>query len=214
MNNRPKIKVPFEPIDIIVEVISMTLLLLMLIYTIIEYKHLPETIPTHFNAQGIADDYSDKSMIWGLPILGIVMYAGLFIVNKFPHVHNYMVNITEENALKNYRFSTRLVRGVNFFTVVLFAYIQYTIIASAKGESITLGSWFLPIVIGMSILLPAFILSKYLKFVTLTFLDTIDKSFLSKSTTIVCSACSFESFKIMPLASSIDASIVPFIGYV
>jgi uncharacterized membrane protein len=158
MSNRPKIKVPFEPIDIIVEVLSMTLLLVMLIYTIIEYKDLPNTIPTHFNAQGIADDYSDKSMIWALPVIGIVMYVGLFFLNKFPHIHNYMVNITEENALKNYRFSTRIARGVNFFTVALFVYIQYTIIASAKGENFTLGSWFLPMVIGISILLPAFIL--------------------------------------------------------
>src|SRR5690606_34233705 len=124
MSNRPKIKVPLEPIDIVVEVISMTILVLMTIYTIIEYKNLPESIPTHFNAKGVADDFSDKSMIWGLPILGVVMYVGLFIINKFPHIHNYMVNITEENALKNYRFSTRIVRGVNLFTVVLFAYIQ------------------------------------------------------------------------------------------
>ena len=158
MGNRPKIKVPFEPVDIIVEVISMTALLLMIIYTIIEYKHLPDMIPTHFNAQGIADGFSDKSMIWGLPIIGVVIYVGLFILNKFPHVHNYMVNITEENAFKNYQFSTRIVRGVSVFTVVLFAYIQYTIIASAKGENITLGSWFLPTIISLSLLLPTFIL--------------------------------------------------------
>lgn len=158
MTNRPKIKVPFEPIDIIIEVLSMTLLVLMIIYTIVEYKQLPDTIPTHFNAQGIADDFNNKSMIWGLPIFGIVMYAGLFTINRFPHIHNYMVNITEENALKNYRFSTRIVRGVNFFTVMLFVYIQYTIIASAKGKSVTLGSWFLPVVLGLSLLLPILIL--------------------------------------------------------
>lgn len=158
MSNRPKIKVPFEPIDIVAEVISMTILVLMTIYTIIEYKNLPESIPTHFNAKGVADDFSDKSMIWGLPILGVVMYVGLFIINKFPHIHNYMVNITEENALKNYRFSTRIVRGVNLFTAALFAYIQYSIIATAKGESVTLDSWFLPTILGLTILLPAFIL--------------------------------------------------------
>ena len=158
MNDRPKIKVPFEPIDIIVEVISMTILVLMTIYTIIEYKNLPESIPTHFNAQGIADDFSGKSMIWTLPVIGIVMYVGLFFLNKFPHIHNYMVNINEKNALKNYRFSTRILRGVNLCTVALFAYIQYTIITSSKGENITISSWFLPIVLGLTILLPAFIL--------------------------------------------------------
>ena len=97
-------------------------------------------------------------MIWTLPVIGIVMYLGLFFLNKFPHIHNYMVNITEENALKNYRFSTRILRGVNLCTVALFAYIQYTIITSSKGENITIGSWFLTIVLGLTILLPTFIL--------------------------------------------------------
>lgn len=156
--SRPKIKVPFEPIDIIIDLISVTLLILITAYTFLEYNNLPQTIPTHFNGEGIADGFGDKSSIWLLPIIGVVMYCGLFILNKYPHLHNYMVNITEENALKNYRFSTRIVRGVNFFIILLFAYIQYMIFAGAKGEHITLGSWFLPLVIGLSILLPAFLL--------------------------------------------------------
>ncbi len=158
MNGRPKIKVPFEPVDIITEAISVSLLLLLIVFTFTEYNGLPEIIPTHFNAQGIADGFSGKSMIWGLPVVGIVMYAGLFILNKFPHIHNYMVNITEENAFKNYRFSTRIVRGANLFTAALFAYIQYTIITSAKGGSVTIGSWFLPVIIITSVLLPVFII--------------------------------------------------------
>lgn len=69
-------------------------------------------------------------------------------------MHNYMVNITEENALKNYRFSTRVLRWVNFLCVLLSSYITYVIIQNAKGVKMGLGSGFLPIVIGFSILLP------------------------------------------------------------
>jgi uncharacterized membrane protein len=157
-NKRPRIKVPFESIDIIMEGISISLILLMVIYAAMEYTNLPESIPTHFNAKGEPDDYSNKTTIWLLPIIATVTYIGLFIINKYPHIHNYMVNITEENALKNYRFSTRIVRIVNLLTIVLFTYITYHIIQSAKGTQIELGSLFLPIVIGCSVILPIGIL--------------------------------------------------------
>jgi hypothetical protein len=73
-----------------------------------------------------------------------------------------MVAITEENALKNYRFSTRLLRVVNFLSMLLMAYITYMIIASAHGEKLVMGSWFIPIILGVSIILPI-ILIIYMK---------------------------------------------------
>lgn len=151
---RPRIKVPFEGLDIFLELVSITVLLLMWIYLIVEYPDLPETVASHFNAKGEADDYSNKSYMWFLPILSTAMYIGLFVLNKYPHVHNYMVNITDKNALKNYRFSTRIVRIVNTLTVIMFAYIIYYIVQSAKENEIQFSGWFVPIVIISSLLLP------------------------------------------------------------
>jgi len=155
---RPKIKVPLEGLDIILDILSATLLILMIAYAVISYSELPETIPSHFNAKGEVDGYSDKNMFWQLPAIGFVLFFGLFVVNKFPHLHNYMVNITEENALKNYRLSTRIVRFTNLFIMFIFGIITYNIVESAKGNSISLSSCVLPIIIGVSILLPITIL--------------------------------------------------------
>lgn len=152
--DRPKIKVPLETIDIIIELVSISLLLLTWAYAISQYASLPETIPTHFNASGEADGFGSRLTIWLMPAIATVMYFGMFILNKFPHLHNYMVNITEENALKNYRFSTRVLRIVNFLCVLLFCYITYHIIEGGKGETLSLGDYFLPIVIGVSVVLP------------------------------------------------------------
>lgn len=156
--NRPKIKVPYEPIDIIVDLTSIALLIALVIYTFMSYSDLPETIATHFDATGKPNGYSNKDTMWFLPAIGIVMFIGLFILNKYPHLHNYMVNITEDNALKNYRFSTRIVRFTNLFVCALFLYVQYTIVATAQGKTVVLGSWFVPLVIGLSVLLPIGIL--------------------------------------------------------
>lgn len=153
-NDRPRIKVPFEAVDIIIEIASITLLILMWSYCIIKFSALPDTIATHFNAAGIPDDFGSKHTIWIIPIIASVMYVGMFILNKYPHIHNYMVNITEENALKNYRFSTRLLRIVNFLCVFLMTYITYMIIESAFGTKLKMGNWFVPLVIGSSIILP------------------------------------------------------------
>jgi len=151
---RPRIKVPFETVDVIIEMLSITLLILMWTYCIINYFELPDTIATHFDATGKPDDFGSKNTIWIIPVVATVMYIGMYILNKYPHIHNYMVNITEENALKNYRFSTRVVRVVNFLCVLLLAYITYMIIESAFGKQYNLGTWFVPLLIGFSIVFP------------------------------------------------------------
>ena len=132
--DRPKIKVPYQQIDTILELVSATILIFIIAYTIISYSELPETIATHFNAKGEADGYSSKSTIWILAGVSVFIYALLFFINKVPHLHNYMVNITKENALKNYRLSTRMLRCTNLFCLLLFAIILYDIINIAKGE--------------------------------------------------------------------------------
>ncbi|WP_431134984.1 DUF1648 domain-containing protein [Psychroserpens mesophilus] len=155
---RPKINVPLEGLDIILDILSATLLILLIAYTALSYSELPDRIPSHFNARGEVDGYSEKSMLWLLPALGIVMFIGLYFINKFPHLHNYMVNITEENALKNYRFSTRIVRFANLFVMLIFGVIAYNIVESSKGNISNIDSWFLPLVIGSSIMLPIILL--------------------------------------------------------
>ena len=123
-------------------------------YVMSQYADLPETIASHFNSRGEADGFSGKAVLWLLPGLSSVMYVGLLILTKYPHIHNYMVNITEANALKNYRFSIRMLRVVNFLCVLLFAYITYKMIEGAKGNHSSLGMGFVIIVIAFSVLLP------------------------------------------------------------
>ncbi|MFT4612536.1 MAG: putative membrane protein [Glaciecola sp.] len=154
--NRPKIEVPFEPLDIIVDLISLTLFILMFIYTTLNYGDLAETIPTHINAAGEADGFSDKIYVWLLPAIGIITFVLLFVLNKYPQIHSYMVNITEDNALKNYRFSTRILRFTNLFVAVIFVFTQYMMIEKGKGHDIIFGSWFTAAVIGVSVILTIF----------------------------------------------------------
>ncbi|NNK69421.1 MAG: DUF1648 domain-containing protein [Flavobacteriaceae bacterium] len=132
--SRPKIKVPYEQIDILVELLNITLLILIWGYTIMNYLELPDTIPIHFNAKGEPDDFGHRSNLWLLPAIATFIFFLMFIVNLFPHAHNYMVNVTEENALKLYRLSTRVLRFANLFCMLLFAVLVYEIIGMSSGK--------------------------------------------------------------------------------
>ncbi len=155
---RPILKVPLKHIDIAVELLSIALLLLMWLYIITEYHNLPDIIASHFNVKGQPDDYANKGFLWFIPTIGTVLYVALLYLNRYPHKHNYTVNITPENAFKHYQFSTRVLRTVNFLCLLLFAYITYAIIKSAKNGQSELGFAFIYIVIGISILLPVIII--------------------------------------------------------
>lgn len=163
MNDRPKIKIPFEPIDIIIELVSIALLIFMWSHVMANFNDLPETIASHFNAKGLPDGYSSKQFLWFLPGLATLLYAGICWINRYPHLHNYMINITEKNAFELYRTSTKTLRVVNMLCVLLFAYISYNIVEGAKNEYSGLGWAFFYVIITVSILLPIVLIVYQLK---------------------------------------------------
>jgi uncharacterized membrane protein len=115
MNDRPKIKLKLTITDIVIEIFGWISVLLIWILTISNYNALPDVIPTHYNLSGNVDRIDEKSNILILPIIATILFAGLSILNKFPHIFNYSIKITSENALKQYSISTRIIRYLKFF---------------------------------------------------------------------------------------------------
>lgn len=157
-SNRPKLSVPYTPFDIIIECLSMAMIVYIWTHLIVVFGELPDRVPSHFNAAGEADGFSSKAFLFFIPILTTAMYIGLFALTRYPHLHNYMVTITEENAPKQYRFGVTVLRVVNFLCVLMFAYINYHILAGAASNESSLGIGFLFTVLGGSILLPIVII--------------------------------------------------------
>lgn len=157
--DRPKIEVPYEQSDLLVDMINITLLLLIWGFTFVHYSDLPETIPIHFNVNGDADGFGHRATIWLLPAIATFTFLLMFLLNRYPHLHNYMVNITEENALKNYRLSTRLLRYMNLFCLIIFSVVVYDVLSmSMGGEAKLLGVEFmlLTFIVPIAIVIYAF----------------------------------------------------------
>ena len=152
--NRPKIQVPVEGIDLIIELIVLAILLFMWGYVFVSYSELPDRVPTHFNVSGEVDSYGGRSSIWVLMIISTVVAVGMYVLTKYPHIHNYMEEITEENALRNYKMSCRLLRFVNLFTILIMLYVVYSVIEKSAGNDIILESSFIYIILAFSVVMP------------------------------------------------------------
>lgn len=160
---RPKMKIELEPIDKIIGWLGVLGLVILIGLPLYYFDQLPETIPRHFRADGTPDAFSGKGIIWTLPVIGFAMYAGLFWLNKYPHIFNYPQQVSQENAKRLYTTGTRMIRTLNALITCLFAYITYSTIQVALGNQSELGSWFLPVFMILTLGITAYFLSRLMK---------------------------------------------------
>lgn len=163
MNNRPKIKPILTTTDKVIEFICWIALIGIWILTLTNYSALPETIPIHYNGVGEADGFGDKGNILTLPIISTILFIGLTILNKYPHVFNYPNTISEENALQQYTNATRLIRLLKLVIIIIFGLIVFKTIQNVNGNAEGLGVWFLPLTFGLIFIPMAYYLTKLLR---------------------------------------------------
>ncbi len=149
MNERPKIKLELTATDKGFEILGWSSLVAFWVFTITHYKHLPDTIPIHWNGSGQADGFGGKGNILILPFVATILSIGLTILNKFPHLFNYPTKITEENAARQYINATRLIRYTKVIIVFIFGMIALQTIKYVNGQTSGLGLWFFPLTLGL-----------------------------------------------------------------
>lgn len=143
--NGPKIKLKLTPIDKLLEMLGLGALIVMWIFVVYNYSKLPPTIPIHFDSSGIIDGYGSKSMIWGLLLVGSIMYVGMTYLNKFPHVFNFLTQITEESALRQYTIATKMLRFIKLGIILMVSYLAFKTVRIALGKAFVLDAWLLPL---------------------------------------------------------------------
>ena len=142
---RPKITLIPTTADRLVELLGLLILLTLWGWTITHYSSLPGTIPTHFNAAGEADGFGSKASIIGLPLIATLLFIGLTVLNRYPHIFNYPSPVTQNNALRLYTLATRMLRYLKLVLVLVFGGIEFMTIEHATGKGAGLGVWFLPL---------------------------------------------------------------------
>lgn len=163
MGERPKLKLELTKFDKTLEILGWTSILAIWVLIIINYTNLPDTIPIHYNGAGQVDGFGGKATILTLPLIATVLFIGLTILNKFPHVFNYPTNITQENALIQYINAARLIRYLKLIIVIIFGLIAFKTIQNVNGQADGLGVWFLPLTLGLIFIPLTYYIIKTLK---------------------------------------------------
>ena len=144
---RPVLKLHYKPIDFIFEFFALAAIIFMWSYCFYHYSSLPKIIPVHFGSDGHADGFVSKKTIFFLPILVTLITLLLRFLNRYPHKFNYMAEITEANAERQYLMATRLIRYLQFILSLLFSYILITEIKGAYAKNYQLGIEFVFLII-------------------------------------------------------------------
>ncbi len=133
---QPKINIKRTKSDFIIEAVSI-ISLAVAVFIIIYYQNeFPETIPIRYNAIGQPDLSGPKWILFILPVMGFITYAGMTFLARFPHKFNYPVEVDEKNVRPLYQIGVRIVSFLKMMICLLILYICYAQkLSLADGKS-------------------------------------------------------------------------------
>ena len=135
-------KIKRKKFDIILNVLCWIILVSTMLFLIITWSKIPDTIPMHYDSAGNIDRFGSKLEILVLPIIILIVYTFITIIEKFPEAWNTGVKVTEENKERVYSTLLHLISTIKFIMVGMVAYLTVH-----TALSLELSAWFTPIFI-------------------------------------------------------------------
>lgn len=139
--NRPKLKINKTKSQKVIELITLACIAFCFLYPAMHYSSLPEQVPMHFNYKGEVDSHGSKFSVWILSIIAGVTVYGMYKLSQYPHIFNYPVEITKDNAEKHYTNAVKMLAYMNVLIAILFAIICYQVVNIALNKGNQFGQW-------------------------------------------------------------------------
>lgn len=109
------------------------------------WNELPEKVPTHFNAAGVANGWGGRGSLIQLPVIALATYLIVTLAVHFGNPGNSLIAITPENAERQKWVTLQLTAWIKTQIVWLFTFIEWQSIQVATGRAAGLGWQFLPV---------------------------------------------------------------------
>jgi len=136
-----------EIIDIVIPAIGLSFIVASFVYVFTYYGQLPDEIPIHYGLDGIPDDYGNKSYIWSIPILSLLMFIGLSYLSKIQIPYNFAAKPVVKNATYLKKINYRFIQVLNSIIAFIFSFLTYKTVQIGLGNDIGLGSYFIYIIV-------------------------------------------------------------------
>lgn len=125
------------------EVIGLVLIISFILYTVIAWSSVPGLIPGHFNATGAVDRWGDRIEVIGVPVVAVLLYAGLTWVSFHPKIWNVPSFEEEENNDHVYRTTRTMLIAIKVQLSASFFYVSYS-----QVNAMHLHPLYLPVFLG------------------------------------------------------------------
>ncbi len=119
--NRPRLKIPMTVMDKVSEAASALIVGLTTILFLFRFKSISSEVPMQYDLTGKVSRMGSRSELFLLLGVLIVLYFGLTLLQRYPHTYNYLVDITYDNARRQYSLAVRMMRWLKLMMVGLFS---------------------------------------------------------------------------------------------
>lgn len=140
---RPVINFPLTWKDKTLILIATIPIIFMLVYIKITWSNIPEIIPTHFGFSGIPDAYGNKSSLFIIVVIAIMLHLLLGMLSKFPQYYNYPFEITEKNVEPLYKVGRQTMLLIDLEISFFLSVLTWQNIQAAMGKIQGINSGFL-----------------------------------------------------------------------
>ncbi|GAB1443385.1 hypothetical protein MASR2M39_22250 [Ignavibacteriales bacterium] len=123
IKDRPRHIIPLSVVDRVVEGVTAIVLLAITVIFLFRYPSVDDKVVMHYDLTGNIDRMGDKSGVFFFFGILILIYVGMTFAQRFPHSFNYLTEITEENAKRQYTTAVKMIRWLKLMMVVLFSFI-------------------------------------------------------------------------------------------
>ncbi|PIC57594.1 hypothetical protein CSV80_08380 [Sporosarcina sp. P12(2017)] len=136
---KPKLDIEKPVVAKAFDVLVIALFAAALVYLVLQWDQLPDRIPAHFGAGGEVDRYGSRMELLLLPIIGVVMWVGMWMLEKYPHAYNYL-NLRPDNVEIQYRYGVLFMNVTKNISTLLFVFLiwQTTNIALSRIDSLNM----------------------------------------------------------------------------
>jgi hypothetical protein len=104
---------------------------------------LPASVPVDFAADGRPSAWSSASSLLLLPAFAVLLYLGLSVAQRFPHLYRYPFVVTPESAPAVYRAGRQIVLTIKILGTLYAGVIFYAGVSRAFRGPDLLSGWHL-----------------------------------------------------------------------
>ncbi len=136
---KPELDIEKLAVAKVFDVLVVALFAAALVYLIVQWNQLPDEIPAHFGGDGEVDRYGSRAELLLLPVIGLIMWVGMSVLEKYPHTYNY-INLRPDNKEIQYRYGVLFMNIIKNLSTLLFVFLiwQMTDIAMARIDSLNM----------------------------------------------------------------------------